>query len=117
MAHFAQIDADNVVVQVIVVSDNDTQNDDGIETETIGAEFCHNLLGGQWVQTSYSGRIRKRFAGIGYTYDKTLDAFIPPKPYPSWILNNQTANWQAPIAHEDLDGWWIWDEITQTWSR
>lgn len=78
MAHFAQLDENNIVTQVIVVSNNDCLDQYGIENETIGALFCHNLLGGRWVQTSYNGNIRGIYAGIGYWYDETNDLFVAP---------------------------------------
>jgi hypothetical protein len=79
MAHFAQIDEDGVVIQVIVVADDECLDQAGNEHELLGATFCHRLLGGRWVQTSYNGRIRKRFAGVGFRYDPTLDEFLPPE--------------------------------------
>ena len=79
MAHFAEIGLNNTVLRVIVVSDDVCKDQYGNESEIIGAKFCHDLLGGVWLQTSYSGRIRKNYAGVGYTYDSTLDAFIAPE--------------------------------------
>lgn len=105
MAHFAQIDSSNIVHRVIVVPDSEEAN---------GAAWCANLLGGTWVQTSYNGRIRKNYAGIGFTYDATRDAFIPPKPYPSWVLNEATCRWEAPVPMPP-GGPWVWDESTQDW--
>lgn len=78
MAHFAQIDSKNIVQQVIVVSDDDCLDQDGNENEAIGALFCHNLLGGRWIQTSYNGNIRGCYAGIGFWYDEINDVFVPP---------------------------------------
>jgi hypothetical protein len=78
MAHFAELDANNVVLRVIVVGNPDTADANGVEKEYIGAAFCERLLGGTWKQTSYNGNIRKNYAGIGYTYDAGLDAFITP---------------------------------------
>lgn len=98
MAHFAQIDENNVVTQVIVVDNKDTSDASGVEKEHIGAAFCERLLGGTWKKTSYNGNIRKNYAGIGYTYNADIDAFVPPKPYNSWVLNEDTAQWQAPVA-------------------
>lgn len=124
MAHFAQLDENNVVTQVIVVDNNDIRDPHtGEEDEILGIAFCKKLLGGKWVQTSYNGNIRKRYAGIGYTYDKLLDAFIPPKPYESWVLNNETAEWEAPIpqpkltkAQADSESIYVWDEETTSWK-
>ena len=114
MAHFAQIE-NNIVTQVIVVDNKDTSNEQGVEVEQIGIDFCSNLLGGTWLQTSYNGKIRKNYAGIGYTYDKNLDAFIPIKPYNSWILNNTTCQWKAPIDTPTDDKMYSWDEATTSW--
>ena len=97
MAHFAELDANNVVLRVIVVATKDNSTADGVEKENIGQAFCERLFGGNWKQTSYNNNMRVRYAGIGYTYDETLDAFIPPKPYPSWTLDNSTADWAAPV--------------------
>ena len=96
MAHFAQLNEENLVTQVIVVASQDTVDKDGVENEAIGVEFCTNLLGGRWKQTSYNGNIRKNYAGIGYTYNETLDAFISPKPFNSWLLDETTCQWKAP---------------------
>lgn len=100
MAHFAQLDENNKVIRVIVVGNADTSDSEGNEVEEIGIAFCKNLLGPDtnWKQTSYNHRIRKNYAGIDYTYDEELDAFIPPKPFDSWVLNEETANWQSPIG-------------------
>ena len=94
MAHFAQLDDNNTVIQVIVVNNNDCQIG-GIESEEAGIVFCKTLFGAstQWRQTSYNGSIRKNYAGVGYTYDPTRDAFIPPKPDPSCILDEATCLW------------------------
>jgi len=96
MAHFAQLDENNVVTQVIVVA-NDELLLDGVENETKGIMFCKSLLGDdtRWVQTSYNGNIRKNYAGIGYTYDPVADHFFAPQPYPSWTLDTD-AKWNAP---------------------
>lgn len=116
MAHFAQIDSDNIVTQVIVVSNNDCGGGDFPASEEIGAAFCHNLLGGTWKQTSYNNNFRKRYAGIGYTYDAERDAFIAPKPYPSWALNETTCDWEAPVARPDT-GFWVWNEEELQWDE
>jgi hypothetical protein len=116
MAHFAQLDENNVVTQVIVVANKDTADASGVEKEHIGAAFCERLLGGTWKQTSYNGSMRKRYAGIGYTYNAELDAFVPPKPYASWVLNNETANWDAPVPMPVEEGkMYNWDEATLSW--
>ena len=115
MAHFAQLNEENLVTQVIVVANQDTANKDGVENEAIGIEFCTNLLGGRWKQTSYNGNIRKNYAGVGYKYDAALDAFIPPQPFASWTLNNETAQWEAPTPYPTDDKRYTWDEATTAW--
>lgn len=117
MAHFAELDANNVVTRVIVVSNADTSDANGVEKEHIGAAFCERLLGGTWKQTSYNGNMRKRYAGIGYTYDASLDAFVPPKPFASWTLNNTTADWQAPVPKPDDGKVYVWNESTLSWDE
>ena len=98
MAHFAQLDENNVVTQVIVVSNSELLDAQGQEREELGVAFCQRLFGGNWKQTSYNHSKRKRYAGIGYSYNAQLDAFVPPKPWASWTLNSETANWEAPVA-------------------
>ena len=121
MAHYAELDSNNVVKQVIVVSNADTSTAQGEEKESIGIAFCERLLGGTWVKTSYNAKIRKNYAGIGYTYDKDRDAFIPPKPYASWVLNETTCLWNAPVAmpsdvgQGDPPKRYTWNEETVNW--
>jgi len=115
MAHFCQLNEENIVTQVIVVANQDTADQDGVENEAIGIAFCTNLLGGRWVQTSYNANIRKNYAGIGYKYDATLDAFIPPQPFESWTLNEETAQWEAPTPYPDDGKRYSWDEATTSW--
>ena len=100
MAHFAQLDENNTVLQVIVVADEDTKDGD-YESEAVGIAFCKSLCGSDtnWKQTSYNSKIRANYAGIGYTYSEDLDAFIPPKPYDSWVLT-ASANWVSPLGEE-----------------
>jgi hypothetical protein len=112
MAHFAKIE-NNTVTQVIVVDNNDVLDSQGNELESVGIQFCIDLLGGNWVQTSYNGNIRKNYAGIGDTYDTTRDAFITPSPYPSWVLNEIVCQWEAPTPYPtDLT-----DKETATWDE
>lgn len=115
MAHFAEIDLNNIVLRVIVVSNKDTADANGVENESIGAAFCEQLLGGTWKQTSYNGNMRKNYAGIGYTYRADIDAFVPPQPYPSWVLNTNTAQWEAPVPYPDDGKRYSWNEQTQSW--
>lgn len=114
MAHFAQIE-NNIVTKIIVVSNQDILDENGQESEQKGIDFCSNLLGGTWIQTSYNGKIRKNYAGIGYKYDATLDAFIPPQPFASWVLDESTAQWKAPVDRPTDDKMYIWDENTTSW--
>ena len=123
MAHFAEL-VNGVVARVVVVSNADTSSN-GVENGAIGAAFCHNLLGGEWVQTSYNtsggvhndgGRpLRKNYAGIGYTYDTARDAFIAPQPYASWVFDEATCWWGAPVPRPTTGGRWNWDESTVSW--
>ena len=116
MAHYAALDENNIVTQVIVVDNKDTADANGVEKEHIGAAFCERLFGGTWMQTSYNGNKRKNYAGIGYTYNADLDAFVPPKPYASWVLNEETAQWNAPVPMPE-EGRWTWDEDTVSWKE
>jgi hypothetical protein len=121
MAHFAELDENNVVKRVIVVSNADTSDANGVEKEYIGAAFCEKLFGGTWKQTSYNASFRKNYAGIGFTYNSSIDAFVPPKPYNSWILNNDTGRWEAPVALPEDSGTgdppkiYSWNEETTSW--
>lgn len=114
MAHFAELDENNVVLRVIVVGNKDTSDAHGVEKEHIGAAFCERLFGGTWKQTSYNGNIRKNYAGIGYTYHADIDAFVAPKPFPSWVLN-EDAKWEAPVPMPTDDKRYRWDEPTLSW--
>ena len=116
MAHFAKLE-NNVVKQVIVVSNQDILDEQGQESEEKGIAFCSNLLGGTWLQTSYNGNIRKNYAGIGYTYDEGRDAFIPPKPFNSWLLDEATCQWKAPVNIPTDGKLYNWNEDTQSWDE
>jgi len=115
MAHFAEIDQNNVVLRVIVVENRDTSTPDGVEVESIGVAFCQRLFGGNWVKTSYNGNIRKNYAGVGFVYDFGRDAFISPKPFNSWVLNENTCQWDAPVAYPDDGKHYLWDESITNW--
>jgi hypothetical protein len=117
MAHMAEINADNIVQRVIVVDNNDMLDAEGNESEAVGAAFCNTLLGGIWKQTSYNGNTRKNYAGIGYTFDEERDAFIPPKPYSKWVLNEGTCNWEAPVAYPEGDTPHIWNDNKGEWEE
>ena len=118
MAHFALI-KDTIVQQVVVIDNADLTNSEGNEQEALGVAFCRSLFGtdGTWMQTSYNGNIRKNFAGIGHTYDLTRNAFIAPKPYASWVLNESTCRWEAPTPYPDDGNVYSWDESTTTWVK
>lgn len=108
MAHFAEIDENNIVTRVLV-TDNDYPNE--------GYDWLVDNLGGTWVQTSYNANIRKNFAGIGFSYDQRLDAFIPPKPFESWLLDEETCQWEAPVAYPADGKLYMWDESTTSWEE
>lgn len=115
MAHFAELDENNVVLRVIVVHNNELLNADGVEQEALGQAFCTNLLGGNWKQTSYNGTFRKNFAGVGFTYDTGLDAFIFKSPCPSWVLNFDTCQWEPPAPFPSDGKPYVWDENALGW--
>jgi hypothetical protein len=121
MAHFAEIDSNSLVLRVVVVSNADTALADGKETESIGIAHCQKLFGGTWVQTSYNGNFRKNYAGVGSTYDSTRNAFYSPKPFNSWVLNESTCVWEAPVALPSDSGegdppkMYKWDEDSTSW--
>ena len=117
MAHFAKLDNQNIVLDVNVVNNETINNLPFPESEPIGLAFLTEWSGGytNWKQTSYNANFRKNYAGIGYTYDATLDAFIAPKPYPSWLLNTTTCQWQAPVPYPTDGKMYTWDEETQSW--
>lgn len=107
MAHFSEINENNVVLRTIIVDD---------KYESYGSEWCHNLLGGTWIQTSYNNRIRKQYALPGYIYIETADVFVKPQPFESWSLD-ENYDWQAPVAYPTQDGEWEWNEAEQKWQR
>ena len=115
MASFAEIDNNNIVLRVIVISNNEIIDSDGNENELLGREFCNQLLGGDWIQTSYNGNFRKKYAGIGYLYNENLDAFVPPQPFPSWMLDATTCDWLPPTSYPNDGKLYEWDEENQTW--
>jgi len=117
MAHFAKLDENNVVLEVHVVHNNELLDENGQESEQKGIDFLTSWSGGytMWKQTSYNGTFRKNYAGQGYTYNAELDAFIPPKPFNSWILNETTCIWESPVPYPNDDGRYVWDEETTNW--
>ena len=112
MAHFAKLTVGNIVERVEVVSN------DIATTEQAGIDFLNNLYNSRdvWKQTSYNATIRKNFAGIGFKYDQTRDAFIPPQPFNSWTLNEDTCLWEAPVAYPTDGQIYTWNETNQTWD-
>lgn len=117
MAHFAKVDkTTNKVVRVVPLSDELIKTKTGSDSERLGIEYLNKIHGNQykWVKTSYNGNIRKRYAVVGGTYNKELDAFIPPQPYDSWVLNTETCNWEAPVPCPEGEGY-SWDEKTKQW--
>ena len=117
MAHFAKLDEHNLVLDVNVVDNETINNLPFPESEPVGVQFLTQWSGGytNWKQTSYNGSFRKNYAGIGFTYSIDLDAFVPPKPYPSWLLNTNTCQWQAPVPYPNDGKMYQWDEATQSW--
>jgi hypothetical protein len=107
MAHFAEIDENNLVIRVLV-TDNESQNE--------GYDWLVENLGGTWIQTSYNGKIRKNFAGIGFIFDSDRDAFLPPKPFNSWLLNELTCLWEAPVDYPTDGFTYIWNEDNLDWE-
>ena len=120
MAHFAKLGIDNVVLEVLVVNNVDTMTPQGEEREEIGVEFLQKLTGhAAWKQTSYNGNFRRRYAGIGYTYNSELDAFIPPKPFNSWILNVGMCQWEPPVpmpTEKPEYSYYQWNEEKLNWD-
>lgn len=115
MAHFAEIGLDNRVIRVIVVNNNELLDSSNTQIEQKGIDFCNNLFGGTWIQTSYNSNFRKNFAAEGYIYDQDRDAFYEPQPFQAWTLNDDTCTWEAPIAYPEDDNMYIWDSDTNNW--
>lgn len=117
MAHFAQLDSTSTVLRVVVVNNEAIDNLPFPESEPVGIEFCRALFGSdtQWKQTSYNASFRKNYAGVGFVYAIVFDAFIPPKPYPSWRLNTTTYQWEPPVPYPTDGKKYWWDEETQSW--
>jgi hypothetical protein len=116
MAHFAKVNTNNVVEEVLVISNDDIQNLDFPESEPIGQQFIQSLgLEGNWLQTSYNSNFRKNYAGIDFKYDMDRDAFIPPSPFLSWVLNEDTCQWEPPIPYPPNRYNYYWDEDRLSW--
>ena len=118
MAYFAKLGTGNIVENVISVNNAVITDSNGIEQEKLGVDFINKLYNTRdvWKQTSYNNNIRKNFAGIGFQYDQTRDAFIPPKPFNSWILNEDTCLWESPIPMPINENRYTWNESTLTWD-
>ena len=125
MAHFVEINDLKKVIQAVALDNKDTQDTDGNEVETVGQKYLNDAFGGNWLKTSYNTRsgvhklggtpFRKNYAGIGYKYDEDKDAFIPPQPYNSWTLNEDTCQYDAPVACPNDEKKYIWNEETISW--
>jgi len=119
MAYFAKLNENNIVTTVESVVNSVIIDGDGVEQEQLGIDFLYSLHGnsGWYKQTSHNSSIRKNFAGVGFTYDATRDAFIPPQEYASWTLNETTCRWEAPTARPDDGKYYEWDELITNWKE
>ena len=116
MAHFAKLDSNNIVTQVVVVNNDVLLKADGSESEYKGKTFLNSLFGSStWFQTSYNGNIRKQYAGVGFTYDSTDDVFIAPQPFASWSLDSNH-DWQPPTPYPTDNTPYNWNEEDHTWD-
>lgn len=115
MAHFAEIGIDGKVIRVLVVGNEIITDSSGVEKEELGIKHLQDLFGGVWKQTSYNGKIRKNYAGIGFLYDNEKDVFIPPKPFDSWVLNESTFTWNPPVSMPEDGKQYKWDEQSLSW--
>jgi hypothetical protein len=125
MAYFAKLGTGNIVEQVISINNAVITDANGFEQEQLGVDFINKLYNTRdaWKQTSYNNNIRKNYAGIGYQYDQTRDAFIPPKPFNSWILNEESCQWESPVARPELtqeqidnENYYAWNESIINWE-
>jgi hypothetical protein len=118
MAYFAKLGTGNIVERVISINNSVITDSNGVEQEQLGVDFINKLYNTRdvWKQTSYNNNIRKNFAGIGYSYDQARDAFIPTKPFNSWVLNEDTCLWNAPVAYPQDDNNYKWNEQTLSWD-
>lgn len=117
MAHFAKLDANNIVLEVHSVHNNELLDENGQESEAKGVQFLTSWSGGysNWKQTSYNKTIRKNFAAIGFRYDQARDAFIPPQTYQSWSLDEDTCQWTPPVPYPKDGQVYLWDEAAISW--
>ncbi|HHZ94856.1 MAG TPA: hypothetical protein EYN67_04695 [Flavobacteriales bacterium] len=117
MAHYAKLGLNSKVTNVVFLENDNIIDSEGVESEQLGIDYLSEGTGYPfWIQTSYNGNFRKNYAGIDYRYDEDRDAFIPPKPYTSWVLDEETCQWEAPIPSPDDGGQYMWDEEIQDWS-
>jgi hypothetical protein len=119
MAYFAKLGTGNIIETVISINNSVITDSNGIEQEQIGVDFINQLYNTRdvWKQTSYNGNFRKNYAGVGYTYDQQRDAFIPPKPFNSWLLNETTCRWEAPVSYPQDSNNYEWNETTLSWEQ
>jgi len=133
MATFVELDENNIVIRGAAIADEDCLDANGNELEAVGSAFCNRLFGGRWIKTSVNTRMnthygpdnqpdggvpfRKNYGGIGYYYDEQRDAFIGPKIFPSWVLDEETCDWVAPVPHPTDGDWYDWDENTLNWVK
>jgi hypothetical protein len=118
MAYFSKIGLNSKVIEVLSVHNDVLKDADGEEQEALGIDFLTKLTGWAiWRQTSYNNNMRKNHAGIGYSYDEARDAFIPPKPYPSWTLNEESCQWDSPVAYPEDEKHYTWNELNQEWAE
>ena len=118
MAYFAKLGTGNIIENVISINNTVITDANGVEQEQLGVDFINKLYNTRdvWKQTSYNNNIRKNFAGIGFQYDQTRDAFIPPKPFNSWVLNEDTCRWESPIPYPQDNNKYNWNEQNQSWD-
>jgi hypothetical protein len=118
MAHFAKLNDNNIVTEVIAVHNNELLDDNNVESESKGIDFCNSIIPGRWVQASFSNSFRSIFPAPGFSYDYEFDVFIPPQPYPSWKLSYTTYLWEAPTPKpEEVEGsYWKWVESNKEWA-
>jgi hypothetical protein len=118
MAHYAELNENNEVIYVVYMDNEIITDEDGNEVEELGIQHLHTHHGSdrRWVRTSYRGNFRNKYAGLGDTYREDLDMFISPQPFASWILNETTGQWEAPIPRPDDENLYVWNEETQSWD-
>jgi hypothetical protein len=118
MAYFAKLGTGNIIEKIISINNSVITDSNGFEQEQLGVDFINKLYNTRdvWKQTSYNNNFRKNYAGIGYQYDQQRDAFITPKPFNSWVLNETTCRWESPVPYPQDDNKYTWNESTLTWD-